>query len=1389
VLEIAPGHAEALARACSLAERLGDAEAQSALLGEAAARAAGSRERAAWLVRRARVLAGPLARADEALACFDEALRHDPRSDDALAGLRAALAARGDWRGVLGTVERALARLAPEARDERVALLREGAALAAERLDAGAVLPWLERLRHALPDDAEVLDRLGALHREAGRHAALREVLDARLGLARSSAERAALQLERARLFRGPLAAPESALAALEDARAAVPDDPTVLEALDALYEAQERRAEQLAIVEARLRSAEPAQRLRLHTKAAALARSLGDAAGAARQLEAALALPGLNAVARVETLRELAGVWRELGRADRAVATGEAELAALDPDAPVFAERRRALRFELARTCAEELGRVDAAIAQLRLLLDREQESGERLEQAELLLLALLRRADDGVELERRLAARLARRADPGDADGWLELARLRRERLQRPAAAASAYREALAREPERLEPLRGLRACAELLGDFEEVARTLENELLLRPNAPVAERSALLRRLGGVAWHELDQTARARTTFAAALETDPNDLVALRSLETLAEGMEDWRGACELLEREVRVLGEREPERRRAAWLRAAEVAHERLRDFARAIPAFAAADGLAELAPAQLHAWALCVEQAGPREEFARLFGRWLDMPGASAGASERIRLADALADLGRPADALERAEQAAALEPRLGDAWDRVAALHEALGRPAEAAEALVRSAQCTGGREAAVRRLGAAELVEAEQPERAADWLGQAVTDDPALAQAHARLALVSARLGRLSVAERAAERALALGAADAEALPGPLRLDTALAGARAARAQDHREAAAAAFAAALALEPDHPEALAGLGELRLALGDAAGARQALVRRLAQPSSDADRAVLLSWLGEAEEELGDVEGALRRFREALALDADREPAHAGLARLLVREGRNEEAIGALTAWAQLAPDGETRAARLLQAAELELARPGRAAAAEPLLRDALAAWPQAPSASGTLAELLWTQGRGADVIALAPSALANAPSALERARVALVAARAHEQRGDASEAAEHYRVACTENPRASEAALSAARLLRGLGEWRPAADVLTAFLAAAPDDAGALTAAVHHQLGRLLAGPLESVDAGLAAYRAALAADPELTEAREALADLLVHRPALWEEAIARHRELLAVNPVRVASLRGLLRISRARGNEVAVACGLSLLRALGLATSDERQEAAARLPIPLDKRPRFRDPVWETARALAQEAADEIGQALGVGTAAPGDPRGLADAVARFRAESTAAEAALTAPALVPLSVEELAETLTLVAQLTAEVEAVSGDGRIVNALAEALGRRARKRLRRVLGETPAEAIAAIDFAAWRAELRGLASFAAVAGGSADLRTAFMAWVAPDDPEGARLLAAEADICPRVAVIPEAKALLARLIEAWVPHV
>ena len=220
--------------------------------------------------------------------------------------------------------------------------------------------------------------------------------------------------------------------------------------------------------------------------------------------------------------------------------------------------------------------------------------------------------------------------------------------------------------------------------------------------------------------------------------------------------------------------------------------------------------------------------------------------------------------------------------------------------------------------------APARRRGAAR---GRGPERAATWLGEAVSDDPALA-ARARPPRDRERETRAALGGRARRRACARAAR------------------RRRRARWRRSCGSKPRWSALALraprtiarrrEPVLRRARArrrprrGARRPRRAAPRARRRRAARVRCCARVSrgrlSDADRAVQLSLLGEANEKLGDVAAALQHYREALGLDAGREPAHAGLARLLVREGRSEEAIGALTAWAALREPTARRARR-------------------------------------------------------------------------------------------------------------------------------------------------------------------------------------------------------------------------------------------------------------------------------------------------------------------------------------------------------------------------------------------------------------------------------------------------------------------------------
>jgi tetratricopeptide (TPR) repeat protein len=422
----------------------------------------------------------------------------------------------------------------------------------------------------------------------------------------------------------------------------------------------------------------------------------------------------------------------------------------------------------------------------------------------------------------------------------------------------------------------------------------------------------------------------------------------------------------------------------------------------------------------------------------------------------------------------------------------------------------------------------------------------------------------------------------------------------------------------------------------------------------------------------------------------------------------------------------------------------------------------------------------------LADLIWSQGRSTEALDVTTRALDAIEEVPERSGVALIHARALERRGDHREAAASYREAARIDRTCDEGALAGARLLRSLGEWREAADVLTSFVDAHPDGISLRTAPALYGLGRLLAGPLEDVEGAIDVYRRAIAADPDLRDARIALAELLAHREEFWKEAIERHGELLREEPVRLASIRAVLRISQGRGSEAGVAAGLAVLRALGAATPEERIQAPARPALSLVNEASMSDPVWEAARRIAREAAQEIGVALGAGNGPETRESASLDPVASFRAAVTAAEGELSAPALVPLPAAELGSAIALVAQLALEASCVNADGDLANALSSSLGRRARRRVRKALGEVEPESIASIDFEAWRGDLRGLASALALESGKVDLRTALTAWLQPGDGDDTEAIPAEADVSQLVAASPEASALLRSVISAWV---
>jgi tetratricopeptide (TPR) repeat protein len=1373
VLQLAPRHRGALDAALALAESLDRGDEALALLDARIAACASPREGAEWHQRKARLLAGALARPTAAIESYRAALAADPGGSAAI-DLRRELAALlereqrwSEW------LDGEAGRLADCAADQRIALTERASRIAWERISAAAALPWLERLRGEKPEDPEVLASISRAHRELGHRDALVRALEAEAAAAPGETA-SRCHLERAAILREAGENGRALVALL----AAGPSS-EALRQRASLERELGRHAQRAETLEALLVQTGPD--LELHRELASLyAAELLAPDAAARHWEAAARLVPAGSPAHVEILASLANAERAIGRIGAWARHAERELATLDP-APVFDDRRRELRRELAFAYDADLARPDAALAHLRALLDADDVAllgRDVLDRVERTCLRLLRADDSWVELERRLARRLERIG--GSASEWLDLAQIREETLWRTTASLDAYRKVLERDPANLDALRGLRRTAERLGRWRDVAEALERELECVPDREPTERGALLRALADIHWHRLSSTTRASRCYAAAIEANATDFAALRALERLLESMEDWRGALDLYESEADVLGSANPKRRREIWLHVAELARERAGDPERARQALRRADEIEKLETPQLAELAALHQAVGDRDAFVATLATWCDAPDAGAAASDHLRLAVALEELGRTPDAAARIERAVANHPRDAAVWDAAARLRAATGDVLGSARALASAAEHVGDASFAAERLreAAARSGEAD-PGEALTLLRRAVERSPGDAVAQSERARLAARIGRDDEAELAARAALDI---DASALDPAARAAVARTGAEAARRRGRNEIAASFYAESLRLEPDDAGSLGAYGEVLVALGDHPAARQVLERRVASAPRYPERAAHCALLGRCLELAGEPEQALVHYGAALHGDPLHPVALESIARVLEELDRIEPGVAAIERWARAARTGAERATRLLRAAQWELRRGGRTDSAERHLRAATSADPCLAAAWTALAELQIDRGRLDDAIESTDRASAYIPEPTAFAALAHLQGRALEQKGERREAALRFGIAAECDPRCAPAALAQARLLRGFGEWREAASALSAFAERHPTGTDPALADVHEQLGRLLAGPLEDLEAAVLTYRRAIELAPERIEARAALAELLSQRPGDWSEALDHHRLVLAVRPTHAGSLRVALRIARGRGEPAAIAAGAAITRALGIATGYESEADAAGAAL-VTGEPVLADARSELLRRLAVEAADELAAALGGASSAP-ETAANGDPVVAFRSRVLAVQAELSAAALLTRSARDVREVMELLVSLVLEPEHVSGDGNLVNALSSSLGRRRRKKLRKVLGEDVSSIdLAGVDFDAWCVELRALAAAEAIRRDQTPLRTAFTALIA--ESEAAPDAGDDVPLGPHIEADPVARALMHRIVDDW----
>ena len=283
--------------------------------------------------------------------------------------------------------------------------------------------------------------------------------------------------------------------------------------------------------------------------------------------------------------------------------------------------------------------------------------------------------------------------------------------------------------------------------------------------------------------------------------------------------------------------------------------------------------------------------------------------------------------------------------------------------------------------------------------------------------------------------------------------------------------------------------------PGHPHAILLLARAHRRDGRAADAR-ALLEPLAaaQPRSAATR----DELGHAALALGDENGALAAWREAVALAPDRASAWRGLAELYA--ARDEE---------ELAADASAHALRAaardpeLLAAATALCQ-HRIAVAEQLLRARLARTPDDPPALRMLAEVAARLGRYPDATRLLEHALAVDP-AFDAARAML--AQLLQRQNDGAGALPHVDRLLARDPRHFGWRILRAAVLARLGRYDEAIALYDTLLAERPDQPK-----TWMSLGHALKTVGRQADA-VAAYRAAIARAPTLGEAWWSLANL------------------------------------------------------------------------------------------------------------------------------------------------------------------------------------------------------------------------------------------------------------------------------------
>ena len=575
-------------------------------------------------------------------------------------------------------------------------------------------------------DEAGVLKSLDRVLRKLESWEELAEILSRESEVTNDPAEQADFLAQLGDTRLRALDDAEGALVAYRGALERVPEHPAAHKALHELLERADTREGALEILEP-------------------LAEARGDARELVALYEHRLVLHE-DHTDRAHWLRRIAEVYDgQLGDAGRAIeALGRALAEEPAPGAALDEIERIAgaakIPLEAARRIEAVLGAAEPDAARelaLRAAHLYEQSPGEGAA-AERLYVKVLETDPENVDALTALESYYREAADPARTAAILE----RRAAIEfdpqarkRLLLEAAGLHEQLGAIPEAITALRTLRAGEE--GDPEvltELGRLYESTRQVAELADVlgerarfteapAERAELYGRIGALKLGLLADPAGAAEAYREALESAPEDPLALAALETIAQRLEDWSTLQDVL---TRRLGATKGADQVAVLMKLARNAEDKLQDLDQAIGFLHQILGIDS---GNAHAFVELERLLGAGERWYDLVDvltKHADAEAAVGRHTVELALRVAIADVWE--QKLDSADSAAeALEKVLVVAPNHVAALlslarlHERAERWDEAGEALERAAAAaTSGQEAAEIQFRNAEILRARE---------------------------------------------------------------------------------------------------------------------------------------------------------------------------------------------------------------------------------------------------------------------------------------------------------------------------------------------------------------------------------------------------------------------------------------------------------------------------------------------------------------------------------------------------------------------------------------------------------------------------------------------------------------------------------------------